>query len=107
RRRRRDKQLRLVPDEIVFAVHGELVVLAHENRADRARFFAVAAENAARFVNLVDRGIARAGLHRAIVLRRLVIDCIRWARHRTQAARDTLLEAVLVAHEYLFAAKLR
>src|SRR3954470_7403892 len=106
RRRRRHEQFCLVPDEVGLAVDRELVVLAHEDRADRARFFAVTAENAARLVNLVDRRVARTGLNRAVVLRRLEVDGIGRARRRTQPARHALLQAVLVAHQYLLAAVL-
>src|SRR5204862_6337348 len=101
---RRYKQVSLVPHEVVFAVDGELVVLAHEDRADRAGFFAVAAKDAARLVNLVDRGVARAGHHRAVVFRRLEVDRVSRARDRAEAAGDALLEAVLVPHEHLLAA---
>ena len=57
--RRRHQQLCLVPHEVVLAVDRELVVLAHEDGRHRAGFFAVAAEDAARLVDLVDRGVAR------------------------------------------------
>src|SRR5215471_21192478 len=78
-RRRGHEQIRLVPDEIVLAVHRQLVVLAHEDRTDGAGFFAVAAEDAASLVNLVDGGIARAGLDVARVLRRFQINGVRRA----------------------------
>src|ERR1044071_9210575 len=51
-RGRRHEQIRLVPDEVVLAVDGELVVLAHEDRRHGAGLFAHPAENAARLVNL-------------------------------------------------------
>ena len=57
--RRRHEQIFLVPDEIALVVDRELVVLAHEDRRHRARFFAVAAEDAARLVNLVGDRVAR------------------------------------------------
>src|SRR5436190_23904699 len=47
------EQVGLVPHKIALAVHGQLVVLAHENRADRTRFFAVTAENTPSLVNLI------------------------------------------------------
>ena len=102
--RRGHEQLRLVPHEVVLAVDRELVVLAHEDRRHRAGLFAVAAEDAARLVNLVDRRVARAGHHRAVVLGRFEIDRVGRARHRAQAAGHALLQAVLVAHQHLFAA---
>src|SRR5882672_9490000 len=77
RRRRRHEQISLVPDEVVFAVDGELVVLAHEDRADRTGLFAVPAEDAPRLVDLVDRGVARTRLDRPVVLDSLEVDRIR------------------------------
>src|ERR1051326_5393514 len=87
-----NEQVLFVPDEVVLAVDGELVVLAHEDRADRAGFLAVAAEDAARLGNLVDRRVARTGLHGAVVLRRFEVDRVGRARDRAEAARDALLE---------------
>src|SRR6476469_9127702 len=52
RRSRRYQQILLVPDEIGLTVDGELVVLAHENRAHGTRLLAVPAEDAAHLVNL-------------------------------------------------------
>src|SRR5215475_7328728 len=65
--RRRYQQILFVPHEVVFAVNRQFVVFAHEDGADWARFFAVAAEDAARLVNLVNGGIARARLDGAVV----------------------------------------
>src|SRR5262245_19522441 len=89
--RRRNQHLALVPHEVVLAVDGELVVLAHEDRRHRAGLFAVAAEDAARLVDLVRRRVARAGHHRAVVLRRLEVDRIGRARHRAETAGHALL----------------
>src|SRR6476469_4739024 len=36
----RHEEVSLVPDELILAVDRQLVVLAHENGADRARLFA-------------------------------------------------------------------
>src|SRR5437016_3626157 len=47
-------------DEIGAVVVGELVVVAHRDRVERARQLAVAAEDAARQVNLIHRGVALA-----------------------------------------------
>src|SRR5262245_36400973 len=107
RYRRRNEKLRLVPHEVVLAVDGELVILAHEDRADRTGFFAIAAEDAPRLVNLIHRRIARTGLHRTVVFRGLEVDSVGRARHRAQAARHAFLEPVLVTHQHLFAAKFR
>src|SRR6266508_4869144 len=94
----RNEQLRLVPHEVVFAVDGELVVLAHENRGDRARLFTVSAEDAARLVDLINRRVAGPCHDRAVVFRRLEVNGIRRTRHRAQSAGHALFEAVLVAH---------
>ena len=105
--RRRDEQVLLVPDEVLVAVDGELVVLAHEDRRHRAGLFAVAAEDAARLVDLVDLRVARPGGHAAVVLGRFEIDRVGRAGHRAEAAGDALLEAVLVPHQHLFAPPFR
>src|ERR1044072_802490 len=106
-RRRGAQQGGPVPDEIVFAVDGELVVLAHEDRRHGAGFLAVAAEDAAHLVNLVDGRVPRSRHHGAVVFRRFEVNGIRRARHRAETARDALPEAVLVAHQHLLAAVLR
>src|SRR5205823_2701490 len=93
--------------EAVFAVDRELVVFAHEDRADRTGFLTVTAENAPRLVNLVHRGVTRPGFHRPVVFGRFQIDRIRRAGHRTQSAGDALLQPVLIAHQDLFPAELR
>src|SRR6185436_14641449 len=80
-----NQEIGLVPDEVLVAVHGELVVLAHEDRRHRARFLAVAAEDAPGLVDLVDLRVARTGLHRAVVLGRLEVDGVGRARHGAQA----------------------
>src|ERR1019366_5868672 len=90
----RHQQVLFVPDEVGFLVHRQLVVLAHEDRADRARLFAVAAEDAARLVNLIDRRVARARLDGAVVLGGLEVDGVGRARDRAEAAGDALLEPV-------------
>src|SRR5712692_4811602 len=104
RRRRRYQQVLFVPHEIVFAVDGELVVLAHEDGADRTRFLAVSAEDAARLVNLVDGRVAGPGLDRSVVLGGFEIDRIGRTGDGTQPAGDALFETVLVAHQHLLAA---
>ena len=103
----RHEEVGLVPDELVLAVHGQLVVLAHEDGADGARFFTVAAENAARLVYLVHRGVARARLDAAGVFLGLEVDGVGRAGDRAQAAGDAFLQIVLVAHQHLFAAVFR
>src|SRR5687768_15828453 len=55
----RNEKVFLVPDEIALVVDGELVILAHENRRHGTGFFAVAAEDAARLVDLVRDCVSR------------------------------------------------
>src|SRR5262245_53030950 len=95
---RRNEQVGLVPDEVLVAVDRQLVVLAHEDGRDRAGFLAVAAEDAAGLVDLIDLGVARPGLHGAVVLGRLQIDRVGRAGDGAEAARHALLQPVLVAH---------
>src|SRR5207249_424454 len=103
----RHEQVGLVPYKIALAVDRKLVVLAHENRADRTRFLAVTAENTPSLVNLIQGRVARTRLHRAVVLGRLQIDGIGGAGDGAQATGDALLEAVLVPHQHLFATVFR
>ena len=71
---RLDEEILLVPDEVVLAVDGELVVLAHEDRRHRTGLFAHAAEDAAGLVDLIDARVARAGHDGSVVLRCLQIN---------------------------------
>src|SRR6266568_2380907 len=103
----RHEQVRLVPDEVLVAVHRELVVLAHEDRRDRAGLFTVSAEDAARLVDLVGLRVARPRLDGAVVFRRLEVNRVRRARDGAQTARHAFLQPVLVAHQDLLAAPLR
>src|SRR5438552_14229519 len=48
-------------DQVRARVVRQLVVVAHRDRVERTRDLAVAAEDAARQVDLVDRGVALAG----------------------------------------------
>src|SRR5688572_12587191 len=57
-------------DEVGAVVVGQLVVVAHRDRVERARGLAVAAEDAAGEVDLVHRRVALAGAH--AVLRRVL-----------------------------------
>src|SRR5215813_6242001 len=82
-----NEEIGFVPHEIVFAVHRELVILAHENGADRTRLFAVAAEDAPRFVDLIDRRIARTGIDGSVVFGGFEINRISRARDGTETAR--------------------
>jgi hypothetical protein len=84
---RRHEQVVLVPDEVVLAVHGELVVLAHEDGRHGAGLLAVTAEDTAGLVDLVDLGVPGARLHAAVVLGRLEVDASagQATEHRPQA----------------------
>src|SRR3954447_8661031 len=81
-------------DEIGPVVIRHLVVVAHGDRVERARDLAVAAEDAARQVDLVDRGVALTGAHAVLgrVLGRHHADAVGRAGGRAQRAADALLE---------------
>src|ERR671927_2040799 len=82
-------------DEVGPVVVGHLVVVAHRDGVEGARDLAVAAEDAAREVDLVDRGVALPGAD--AVLRRVLggddADAVRGTRSRAQRAADALLQA--------------
>src|SRR4051794_35800124 len=90
----RGEQHLLREDQVGAAVVGELVVDAHRDRVERARHLAVAAEDAARHVDLVDARVALAGGD--LVLRRVLgghdADAVGRARGGAQRAADALLE---------------
>ena len=112
-RRRLDRlgeQHLLGEDEVGAVVVGELEVVAHRDRVERAGDLAVAAEDAAADVDLVDRGVALAG--RDAVLGRVLggddADAVGRAGGGAQRAADALLEAgVLEAVELVAAAEAR
>lgn len=96
-------------DEIAAVVVGHGKLMAEHDRLGRAGFFAVATEDAAQQVHLVDRGIAlarRRGMRR-VVLRRLHVDRAGGASRLTQHAADAALHAVLVAAQFVLAAEAR
>src|ERR671917_2488094 len=82
-------------DQVGAVVVGHLVVVAHRDRVERARDLAVAAEDAARQVDLVDGGVALAGAD--AVLRRVLggddADAVGRAGARAQRAADAFLQA--------------
>ena len=91
-------------------VVGELVVVAHRDRVERAGHLAVAAEDAARHVDLVDRRVALAGRH--LVLGRVLgghhADALGRAGRGAERAADALLEPrVLEAVQLVAAAEAR
>src|SRR5687767_8985242 len=75
-------------DEVGAVVVGHLVVVAHRDRVERARDLAVAAEDAAAEVDLVDRGVALAGRDAVLggVLRGDDADAVRGAGGGAQRA---------------------
>src|SRR3712207_3983131 len=81
-------------DEVRAVVVRHLVVVAHRDRVERARDLAVAAEDAAREVDLVDGGVALPGRHAVLrrVLRGHDTDAVRGTRRGAQRAADALLE---------------
>src|ERR1700760_707868 len=93
-------------DQVGAVVVGELVVMAHRDRVERARDLAVAAEDAAREVDLVDLRVALA--RRYAMLGRVLggddADAVRRARGRAERAADALLQARVLEAVQLVAA---
>src|SRR5688500_5812809 len=81
-------------DEVGALVVGHLVVVVHGDDVERACDFAVAAEDAAREVDLVDRGVALAGADAVVlgVLGRDDADAVGRTRGGAQRAADALLK---------------
>src|SRR6185503_8932918 len=96
-------------DEVVARVLGELELVPERDRVERARELAVAAEDAAAEVDLVDPRVALAG--RDAVVRRVLggddPDAVGRAGSRAERAADALLQAVLVLPEAMAAAEPR
>src|SRR5438045_3991758 len=93
-------------DQVRAVVVGHLVVVAHRDRVERAGDLAVAAEDAAREVDLVDLGIA---LARRDPVVRVVLggdnaDAIGGAGGGAERAADALLEAGVLEAVQLVAA---
>src|SRR6478672_9612163 len=106
---RRREQHVLGVDQVVAVVLGDLEVVAQRDRVERAGELAVAAEDAARHVDLVDARVALA--RRDTILRRVLgrhdADAVRRARRRAERAADALLEAVLVPVQAMASAEAR
>src|SRR5262245_61284567 len=85
-------------DLVVAVVLGDLVLVAESDRVERACELAVAAEDAAAHVDLVDPRVALARGHSVVgrVLRRHDSDAVGRARGCAERAADALLEPVLV-----------
>src|SRR3954447_16062078 len=93
-------------DQVRARVVRQLVVVAHRDGVERARDLAIAAEDAAGHVDLVDLGVALA--RRDAVLRRVLgrdhADAVGGARRGAQRAPDALLEARVLEAVQLVAA---
>src|SRR4051812_4534329 len=81
-------------DQVGPVVVRHLVVVAHGDRVERTGDLAVAAEDAARQVDLVDRGVALTGAHAVVgrVLGGHHADAVGRAGGGTERAADALLE---------------
>src|SRR4051794_30973562 len=97
-------------DQVAARVVGELEVVPHRDRVERAGDLAVAAEDAAQHVDLVDLRVALAGRHLVLggVLGGDDADAVGRAGGGAQRAADALLEpGVLEAVELVLAAEAR
>src|SRR3954463_7159219 len=97
-------------DQVGAVVVGELVLVAHRDRVERAGDLAVAAEDAAAEVDLVDRGVALAGGDAIAgdVLGGDDADAVGRAGGGAERAADAFLEAgVLEAVQFVAAAEAR
>src|SRR5207237_3020865 len=95
-------------DQVGARVVGELVVVAHRDRVERAGQLAVAAEDAATHVDLVDLGVPLAGGDLVVggVFGRDHPDALRGTGRDAERAAHALLEAgVLEAMELVAAAE--
>jgi hypothetical protein len=103
------KQHVLRVDEVVARVLRDLVLVAERDCVERARKLAVAAEDAAAHVDLVDARVTLAGGDAVVrrVLSRNDPDAVGRARGRAQRAADALLQAVLVDVEPVTSAEAR
>src|SRR5262245_22164251 len=93
-------------DQVRAVVVGHLVVVAHRDRVERARHLAVAAEDAAAEVDLVDLGVALAGRDPVVrvVLMRDDPDAVGRTGRGAERAADALLEARVIEAVQLVAA---
>ena len=93
-------------DQVLAVVVGDLVLVAHRDRVERAGDLAVAAEDAAREVDLVDLGVALAGGDAlvGIVLRGDDPDAVGGAGGGAERAADALLQPGVLEAVQLVAA---
>src|SRR5437762_7838379 len=96
-------------DLVVAVVLRDLELVAERDRVERACELAVAAEDAAAEVDLVDPRVALAGGDAVVsrVLGRDHANAVRGACGRAERAADALLEPVLVPPEPVAATKAR
>src|SRR3989440_4919074 len=93
-------------DQVGAVVVRQLVVVAHRDRVERAGDLAVAAEDAATEVDLVDRGVALAGRHSVlgVVLSGDDADAVGRAGGGAERAADALLQPRVLEAVQLVAA---
>src|ERR1017187_1044457 len=106
-RRSASQQLFLAVNQAAGIECGQLESVSVGDGVSGAGFHAVAAEDAAIVIDVVNLGVAlgaadAAGLG---VLRRFDVNAVRGARGRTQEARHALFQPVLVALQYVHAAE--
>ena len=101
------EQIFLAHDERGGVERGELEAVAMGDGVGGAGFDAVAAEDAAVVVDVIDLGIALGGGDTDFfgVLGGLDVDAVGWAGGGAEEACDAFLETVLIALELVFAAK--
>ena len=105
--RRRNEQVFLAHNEIGGVQRGEFKAMVMGDGIRGACLDAIAAEDAAVIVNVVDLGVALGAgdAHRFRVLGGLDVDTVRRTGGGTQEAGYTLLQTVFVALQLVFAAK--
>ena len=100
------QQLFLAVDQRVGVVGGDFKIVAVGNGVAGAGFHAIAAEDAAVVVDVVNLGVALRGADAVVagILRRLDVDAIGRAGRGAQEAGDALLQAIFIAAQNVDAA---
>lgn len=96
----------LAVDERVDVVSSQLEPVAMSDRVGGASFDAIATEDTARIINVIDRGVTLAGGNalRVQILCSLDIDAIGRAGRRAEKTTHTLLQTLLITVEDMDAA---
>jgi hypothetical protein len=102
-----NEQVFLAHNQIGGVQRGEFEAVAMGDGIGGARLDAIATEDAAVVVYVVDLGVALSAgdAYRFRVLGGLDVDAVRWTSGGAEEACDTLLQSVLVALQLVFAAK--